>query len=110
MGGTNVQLPIGQQVSLPGHWDLPVTLASARPLGKGIECRVRLPDGTLDEAVINQEEGAALAGPALKGGELADISADAEQSALGKLLANWSAVMEGQHVKADRQKGQERFV
>ena len=52
----------------------------------------------------------ALAGPALKGGELADISAGAEQSALGKLLANWSAVMEGQQVKADRQKGQERFL
>jgi hypothetical protein len=52
----------------------------------------------------------ALAGPALKGGELADISADAEQSALGELLANWSAVMEGQQVKADSQKGQERFL
>jgi hypothetical protein len=64
MGGTNAQLPIGQQVSLPGHFDLPVTLESARPLGKGFECRVRLPDGTLDEAVINQEEAAALAGAA----------------------------------------------
>jgi hypothetical protein len=39
-----------------------------------------------------------------------DISAGAEQSALGKLLANWSAVMEGQQVKADRQKGLERFL
>lgn len=52
----------------------------------------------------------ALAGPALKGGELADVSAGAEQSALGKLLANWSAVMEGQQVKADRQKGQDRLL
>jgi putative DNA methylase len=52
----------------------------------------------------------ALAGPALKGGELADISVGAEQSALGKLLANWSAVMEGQQVKADRQKGQDRLL
>jgi putative DNA methylase len=52
----------------------------------------------------------ALSGPALKGGELEDISVGAEQSALGKLLANWSAVMEGQQVKADRQKGQERFL
>jgi putative DNA methylase len=52
----------------------------------------------------------ALAGPALKGGELADISAGAEQSALGKLLANWSAVMEGQQVKTDRQKGQDRLL
>jgi len=54
MGGTNAQLPIGQQVSLPGHFDLPVTLESARPLAKGFECRVRLPDGTLDEAVTAQ--------------------------------------------------------
>jgi putative DNA methylase len=52
----------------------------------------------------------ALAGPALKGGELADISPTAEQSTLGKLLANWSAVMEGQQVKADKQKGQERLL
>ncbi len=52
----------------------------------------------------------ALAGPALKGGELKDVSPTAEQSALGKLLANWSAVMEGQQVKADRQKGQERLL
>ncbi|MCX6924125.1 MAG: DUF1156 domain-containing protein, partial [Verrucomicrobia bacterium] len=52
----------------------------------------------------------ALAGPALKGGELADISVGAEQSALGKLLSNWSAVMEGQQVKADRQKGQDRLL
>ena len=34
----------------------------------------------------------AIAGPALKGGELADVSPTAEQSALGKLLANWNAV------------------
>jgi predicted HTH transcriptional regulator len=54
MGGTNAQLPIGQQVSLPGHFDLPVTLESARLLAKGFECRVRLPDGTLDEAVTAQ--------------------------------------------------------
>lgn len=62
MGGTNAQLPIGRQVSLPGHFDLPVTLESARPLGKGFECRVRLHDGTLDEAVISEQEAAALVG------------------------------------------------
>ena len=38
------------------------------------------------------------------------ISVGAEQSALGKLLANWSAVMEGQQVKADKRAGQERFL
>jgi hypothetical protein len=51
-----------------------------------------------------------LAGPALKGGELADISADAEPSALGKLFANWSEAMKGRQVKADGQKGQERIL
>ncbi len=56
------RLPIGQQVSLPGHFDIPVMLEAARPLGKGFECRVRLPDGTLDEAVLSAEEAAALAG------------------------------------------------
>lgn len=57
-------LPIGQQVSLPGHFDVPVILESARPLAKGFECRVRLPDGSLDEGVVTPEKAAALAGAA----------------------------------------------
>ena len=57
-------LPIGQQVSLPGHFDVRVTLESARPLAKGFECRVRMPDGTLEEAVISVEKAAALSGTA----------------------------------------------
>jgi putative DNA methylase len=36
----------------------------------------------------------ALGGPALKGGEMADISSNAELSALGKLTANWQSVVE----------------
>ena len=56
---TTTTLPIGQQVSLSGHFDVPVVLEGARPLAKGFECRVRMPDGTLDEAVITQEEAAA---------------------------------------------------
>lgn len=52
----------------------------------------------------------ALAGPALKGGELADVSPTAELSALAKLLANWNAVMEGKTATADRQKGQPRLL
>lgn len=55
-------LPIGKQVRLSGHFDTEIVLESARPLGKGFECRVRLPDGSLDEAVITAEEAAALAG------------------------------------------------
>jgi hypothetical protein len=33
-------------------------------------------------------------GPALKGGEMADVSSNAELSALGKLTANWQSVVE----------------
>lgn len=51
---------IGQRITLPGHFDVPVILEDVRPLGSdgsaGYECRVRLPDGTLDEAVISSEE------------------------------------------------------
>ncbi len=36
----------------------------------------------------------ALAGPALKGGEMGNISPTAELSALGKLTANWQSVVE----------------
>ncbi len=64
------RLPIGQRISLPGHFDVPVLLEDARPLGidgtSGYECRVRLPDGSLDEAVISASEAAALAQAAYK--------------------------------------------
>jgi len=36
----------------------------------------------------------ALAGPALKGGELTDVSPSAELSALAKLMANWRSLIE----------------
>lgn len=58
-------LPIGQRVSLPGHFDVRVILESARPLAKGFECRVRMPDGTLEEVVISVEEAAAISGTVL---------------------------------------------
>src|SRR5579883_274041 len=65
MGEQQLALPIGRRISLPGHFDVPVTLEEARPLGRdgsaGYECRVRLPDGSLDEAVISAQEAAALA-------------------------------------------------
>lgn len=52
----------------------------------------------LSEAQPNREQlrlvAQALAGPALKGGELGDISPTAELSALGKLTANWQSVIE----------------
>ena len=64
MADESKKLPVGQQVSLPGHFDTPVILEAARPLAKGFECRVRLPNGALEEAVISPEEAATLAGTA----------------------------------------------
>lgn len=57
----NIALPIGQKVILPGHFDAPVILEDARILAGGYECRFRLPDGTLEEAVISLEEASTLA-------------------------------------------------
>jgi hypothetical protein len=39
---------IGQTISLPGHFDEPVRLEAVRPLGSGIELRVRRADGQLE--------------------------------------------------------------
>ena len=67
----------------------------------------------LNEAKPNVEQlrlvAQALGGPALSGGELSDVSSTAEQSALGKLLANWSAVMVGKAAVEDRRSGQDRL-
>lgn len=46
----------------------------------------------------------------LKGGDLADVSPTAEQSALGKLLANWNAVMVGKTAIADKRTGQQQLL
>ncbi|MGD0580477.1 MAG: DUF1156 domain-containing protein [Bryobacteraceae bacterium] len=65
----------------------------------------------LNEAKPNVEQlrlvAQALGGPALSGGELSDVSSTAEQSALSKLLANWSAVMVGKAAVEDRRTGQQ---
>jgi len=71
----------------------------------------------LRESQINREQlrlvAQALAGPALKGGELADVSPSAELSALAKLTANWQSVVEDAALtvaeKEDRKTGQKRF-
>jgi putative DNA methylase len=52
----------------------------------------------------------ALAGPALKGGELSNVSPTTEQSALGQLLANWNAVMADKTVIEDRRSEQQRLL
>lgn len=52
----------------------------------------------------------ALAGPALKGGELADVSPTVEMAALAKLMANWRSVVEDNvftpSQRADKKRGQ----
>jgi putative DNA methylase len=71
----------------------------------------------LQEAEPNREQmrlvAQALAGPALKGGELADVSPSAELSALAKLTANWRSVIEDNvftpSAQADRKRGQQRM-
>jgi len=60
MGGTNAQLPVGRQVSLPGHSGPAATLESARPLGKTFEWRVCPHGGSPIEATISEVEAAAL--------------------------------------------------
>jgi hypothetical protein len=56
--------PIGQRLKLPGHFPDAVVLESVRPIGGGYECRVRLPDGTPDEAILSHEEASILFGQA----------------------------------------------
>src|SRR5216683_4100187 len=73
------KLPIGQKVMLPGHFDQPVTLEGVRPLGRGLECRVRLPDGSLDETVISEEEAHILIGDDSGNDATTIIPADADQ-------------------------------
>jgi len=73
---------IGQRIYLPGHFDVPVVLEDARPLGSddsaGYECRVRLPDGSLEEAVISAEEVTAVLG-LCPGEAKAEVPVDAEK-------------------------------
>jgi putative DNA methylase len=56
----------------------------------------------------------ALAGPALRGGELSDVSPNAELAALGKLTANWRSVVEDATMtraeRDDKRTGQKRFT
>src|SRR2546425_6838815 len=72
------KFPLGQRVALPGHFLEPVTLEAIRFIGSGYECRVRLGDGTPDEAILSLEEAAALAGQVVRT-QTAIQPADAEK-------------------------------
>jgi SNF2 family DNA or RNA helicase len=54
--------PIGRRIHLPGHFAEPVVLESVRALGDGYECRVRLTDGTPDEAILSRDEAVTVFG------------------------------------------------
>lgn len=56
------QFPIGRRIDLPGHFAERVVLESVRPLVEGFECRVRLSDGTPDEAILSREEASSIFG------------------------------------------------
>jgi len=66
MGNDLLTGHMGKRILLPGHFDVPVVLEDVRPLGAdasaGYECRVRLPDGSLEEAVISATEAASILG------------------------------------------------
>jgi superfamily II DNA or RNA helicase len=82
MADNRLSTQIGHRISLPGHFDVPVILEDARALGTdgsaGYECRVRLPDGTLEEAVISPAEAATVFGAEQKAPAAAK-PADAER-------------------------------
>jgi hypothetical protein len=61
------EFPIGQRVTLPGHFPEPVVLEAVRPIGAGYECRVRLPDGSPDEAILSADEAEGLFGQTTTG-------------------------------------------
>ena len=82
MAENRLSTQISHRISLPGHFDVPVILEDVRALGAdgsaGYECRVRLPDGTLEEAVISPDEAATVFGAEPKAPALAK-PADAER-------------------------------
>ena len=47
---------VGRRVDLAGHFVGAVTVEDARPLGNGVELRVRLANGDLDETVLSPED------------------------------------------------------
>ena len=55
----------------------------------------------------------ALAGPALKGGKMADVSPTAEMAALAKLTSNWRSVIEDTTTttteRAEKKRGQAKL-
>ncbi len=62
----SLNFPIGQRINLPGHFPEPVVLESVRSIGAGYECRIRLIDGTPDEAILSLEEATSIFGKTIE--------------------------------------------
>jgi putative DNA methylase len=114
-----------ERLGLPGDIGLPVQAGQAAPLVDALHRTLWLMEKRptelskfLREAQPNREAlrliAQALAGPALKGGEMGDISPTAELSALAKLTANWQSVVEDAAQttgeKEERKKGQKQLI
>lgn len=107
-----------KNLGIPGDDGLPAPIIDAlhRCLWLMDNRPSELPD-FLRKAQPNREQmrlvAQVLAGPALRGGELADISPTAEQAALAKLTANWRSVVEDAATSAaeriDQKRGQRRI-
>jgi len=88
MSDGGLSIPVGQRILLPGHFAEPVVLESVRPLGDGFECRVRLADGTPDEAVISREEAEIVFGAQeVTTGAMNDIERATEMAR--KMVCEW---------------------
>jgi len=85
-----------------------------------MENRPRLLPEFLRESGVNREPmrlvAQALAGPALKGGDMGDVSPTGELAALAKMTANWRSVVEDAALteaekaeKKDAERGQRRL-
>jgi putative DNA methylase len=107
------------------HLGLPSNTGQAAPLVDVLQRTLWLMEkrptelpAFLRDSLVNREQlrlvAQALAGPALKGGELGDVSPTAELSALGKLMANWQSVVEDAALttgeKEERKKGQKLLL
>ena len=66
MNNRHEEYPLGRKLTLPGHFAVPVVLEAVRKLGEGYECRVRLPDGTPDEAILSPAEAELIFGKPLE--------------------------------------------
>jgi len=105
-----------EKLGLPGDDGTPAPMIDAlhRTLWL-MEKRPRELPEYLRESRVNREQmrlvAQALAGPALKGGELGDVSPTAELAALAKLTANWRSVIEDAELapsqRAARRAGQD---